>query len=92
MKRLSEEEDEGEQRYESLCWLTAAVLCFNLGSFFFGYSMVYFNSIDYEIIADIFDIQMERGRGEGLLSGCIAFGAFFGAFSSIKVLQIFSRK
>ena len=38
------------RRYRSLGPIVRAVLCYNLGSVYFGYTLVYFNAIRYESI------------------------------------------
>lgn len=69
-----------------------AVLCYNLGSVYFGYTLVYFNAIKYSEIHDIFNIDLDIGVGEGLYSGLIEFGAIFGAVASRFILKYCSRK
>ena len=54
--------------------------------------MVYFNAIRYEYIEEIFEITLDRGVGEGVYSGCISFGALFGAFSSTAIIKRLSRR
>lgn len=78
--------------YESFCWLLGATITYNLSSFYFGYSMVYFNATDYPILEKMFSIDLDRGVGEGILSGCIAFGAIFGAAFQRAALSILGRK
>ena len=78
--------------YKSICWLFAMAMTYNLSTFYFGYSMVYFNATDYLTLQRIFSIDMDRGVGEGLFSGCISFGAIFGAALQRVTLQVFGRK
>ena len=57
-----------QKRYRKLSPILCRVLCYNLGSLYFGYSLVYFNAIKYEKIHDIFNIDLDEGVGEGLLN------------------------
>ena len=88
----SEVENQSVPRYKSYCLVLGAVLCFNLSSFYFGYSLTYFNAVPYDFIHQSFAIPFDKGVGEGLYSGCVPFGAIFGSLSSRLVLSYFSRK
>ena len=57
-----------------------------------GYSLAYFNALNYDDLAEMFHINMEKGAGEGIFSGCVAFGAIFGAGLQKKSLEYFGRK
>lgn len=89
-----EHRHEHAKRYKSLWPILRAVLCYNLGSVYFGYSLVYFNAIPYKHIERIFDIDFDEdeGVGEGLFSGLIEFGAVFGAVASRFILKYCTRR
>ena len=80
------------KQYRSLGMLIKMVLCYNLSSFYIGYTLVYFNAIPYGDTHRIFKIHLEYGIGEGLFSGLIEFGAVFGAFSMRYIFKYFTRK
>lgn len=49
---------------------------------YFGYIMMYFNSIDFSHIIKVFDIQMPKDTAQGVYSGLPALGACLGSFIS----------
>ena len=63
-----------------------------LGSFYFGYSVAYFGSFDFNNIVIIFGIQMQKDLANGLIQGCIPIGAGIGALASSLLLKYLSRR
>lgn len=68
------------------------VVFYNLSSFYFGYAVVYLNTMPYSTIHDLFDIPFSLSSGEGLLSGIISIGGIFGAIMEEPIIFFFSRK
>ncbi len=59
---------------------------------YFGYIMMYFNSIDFSHIVQVFQISMSRDTAQGIYSGLPALGACFGSFISKYFIQKYSRR
>lgn len=74
-----EDKNPQEQEYKSLWAILGPTLTYCLSSFYFGYSLVYFNTISYSTLERIYHLDIDRGIGEGTLSGCNSFGAIFGS-------------
>ena len=53
-------------------------LFYNIGSFYYGYTLVYLNTMPFSELYNIFGISMDQDTSEGLLVGCIPLGAAFG--------------
>jgi hypothetical protein len=87
-----DEERAEDERYESFCAILGAVLCYCLSPLSMGYFVVYFNSIEYPVIEKLYSIEMDSGEGEGLLSGCVTFGAVFGSILATVISRYLSRK
>jgi|688.fasta_scaffold186872_1 hypothetical protein len=78
--------------YRSFRYVLGAVLTYSVGSFYFGYCLSYFNSIEFKHIYEIFHINMPIKQAEGLFSGCVSFGALFGAYFSSYIINKYSRR
>ena len=56
------------------------VLTYCLSYLYYGYTVVYFNTVDYPVLVEVYGLHViDRGVGEGLLSSCTALGAIFGS-------------
>ena len=60
--------------------------------FYFGYSLVYFSTIDIETLMKIFNVDMAVHNADGLLKGCIPVGGGIGALGSYIFIKKFSRR
>lgn len=63
-----------------------------MSSFYFGYSLAYFGSFDFDVIAEIFSITDALNTNNGLLQGCIPVGGGIGALGSSIVIKKLSRR
>ena len=79
-------------RYRSFFSVALNTLCYALGFLYIGYTLSYFNSIEYKFIKHIFHINLDDGVAEGFLSSCISIGALLGAFGSNQIFLRVSRK
>jgi len=68
------------------------VSTFALGTFYFGYSIAYFSSIDFDAIIKIYGVDWDRTTAQGLLTGCIPIGGGIGALASDILIKRFSRR
>jgi MFS family permease len=68
------------------------VSTFALGSFYFGYAIAYFSSIDFDAIIKIYGISWSKTTAQGLLTGCIPIGGGIGALASNILIKKFSRR
>lgn len=59
---------------------------------YFGYIMMYFNSIDFGHVVQVFQITMPRDTAQGIYSGLPALGACLGSFVSKYFIEKYSRK
>ena len=84
--------DKPKQRYKSFTHIASVISSFALGAFYFGYSMGYFSSIDFDTIMKIYGIEWERTTAQGVLTGCLPIGGGIGALSSNILTQKFSRR
>jgi hypothetical protein len=87
-----QQSDPLSQRYKSLIQLVTVVSSFALGTFYFGYAIAYFSSIDFDAVATIYDITWDKTTAQGLLTGCIPIGGGIGALSSDILIRRFSRR
>ena len=81
-------------RYISFGKIAAMVINIALCSFFFGYSIVYFSTLDVATMLSIFGKPDNLGQdlAEGLLNACIPFGALIGALGSSIFIKNLSRR
>ena len=68
------------------------VTTFGLGAFYFGYTIAYFSSIDFDTLIEIYSIQWEKSTAQGLLTGCVPIGGGIGALSSNLLMRVVSRR
>ena len=68
------------------------VATYALGAFYFGYTIAYFSSIEFDTIKDIYDVTWADSLAKGLLTGCVPIGGGIGALSSNIVMKKFSRR
>jgi hypothetical protein len=85
-------ESMAEPKYRSMRYLLGGVLTYSISSFYFGYTLGYFNAIEFKKIYEIFRIRMGESTAEGIFSGCIPLGAIFGAYFSGHIINSLSRK
>lgn len=79
-------------RYISLWRIVSIVANISLGSFYFGYTIIYLSVIDFDTIIIIFDIQISRNAALGMLTFCVPVGGLIGSFFSSYFIQHFSRR
>ena len=63
-----------------------------IGFVYFGYIMMYFNSISFSHIMNVFQITMSKDTAQGIYSGLPALGACFGSFMTKYFIEKYSRK
>lgn len=63
-----------------------------LSSFYFGFTMQYLGTFDFEIIRKLYKINFDEETAFGLYNGCVPIGAGIGALSSFILLKNLSRK
>lgn len=80
------------QRYKSFKQLLSIVATFALGTFYFGYTIAYFSSIDFDTLVSIYSITWSKTLAQGLLTGCVPIGAGIGALASDILMKQFSRR
>ena len=80
------------QRYKSFLQLLTVVSTFALGTFYFGYAIAYFSSIDFHAIVTIYGITWDETTAQGLLTGCVPIGGGIGALGSDILIKRFSRR
>lgn len=68
------------------------VLNICLSPFYFGYSIQYLGTFDFENIKTIFNITIDTETAKGLANGCVPIGGGIGALTSFIILKKFSRK
>ncbi len=67
-------------------------ITYTMGEIYFGYAIIYLSVIDFSTIVQIYSISMDPFIAEGLLVGCIPFGAIFGSFIAKTCISHFSRR
>lgn len=65
-------------------------LCFS--SFYFGYTLAYLGTFDFNVIIKLYNIDYDQNTVEGLLQGITSIGAGVGALGASIVLKMLSRK
>jgi hypothetical protein len=78
--------------YQNLPYILANILTILLGSFYFGFTLTYFNSIPIYLIISIFHIHLTPTTAQGLFSGLIPIGAAIGAILSSLFNTKLSRR
>ncbi len=68
------------------------VATFALGTFYFGYTIAYFSSIDFDTLIKVYDISWGRTTAQGILTGCVPIGGGIGALASDILMKRFSRR
>lgn len=69
------------------------VICnISLSSFYFGYTIIYLSVIDFQVVMNIFAIDLSRNFSEGLLTSCVPIGGLLGAYVSYYFIKSLSRK
>lgn len=63
-----------------------------LSSIYFGYVQVYLGAIKIETIVKVYNVDFDQSLAQGLLNGCIPFGAIFGSLSIQLLLSKLSRR
>lgn len=63
-----------------------------LASIYFGYIQVYLGAIKIETIVSVYHIEFDQSLAQGILNGCIPFGAIFGSLSIQFLLSKISRR
>lgn len=81
-----------QQRYKSFSQLLFVVSTFALGTFYFGYAIAYFSSIEFDTLADVYNIDWSKSTAKGLLTGCLPIGGGIGALASDILIKRFSRR
>lgn len=81
-----------QQRYKSFSQLLVVVATFALGTFYFGYAIAYFSSIDFDTLVKVYNIDWDKPTAKGLLTGCVPIGGGIGALASDILIKRFSRR
>lgn len=81
-----------ETKYKDYDYIFKVVLNISLASAYSGYTLAYFNTINFDHTIQIFDIHHDRAVMQGLLSFCVAIGAAAGGYLATFVIRNFSRK
>ena len=68
------------------------VINLSLSNFYFGYCLVYISTVDFDTVIKTFEVTMPTETARGVLTGCIPFGALFGALIGKKLIHVFSRR
>jgi MFS family permease len=68
------------------------VINLSLSNFYFGYCLVYISTVEFEGVIKTFGVNMPLETARGILTGCIPFGALFGALLGKKLIHVFSRR
>jgi MFS family permease len=68
------------------------VINLSLSNFYFGYCLVYISTVDFDTVIKTFGVTMTTEVARGVLTGCIPFGALFGALLGKKLIHVFSRR
>lgn len=64
-----------------------------LSAFYYGYSITFFNSINFNTIVEIFSLQeYPRALTQGLLTGSTCFTGAIGTMLSVQLISKFSRR
>jgi MFS family permease len=53
---------------------------------------VYISTVDFNTVMMTFEVTMPTETARGILTGCIPFGALFGALLGKKLIHVFSRR
>lgn len=78
--------------YKSYAQLLKMVINVGLSSFYFGFSLAYFNAINFDDIVQIYQLQgFDRSMTQGWITGCISAAACLGALISTYLINNFSR-
>ena len=81
-----------QQRYKSFVQLLIVVSTFALGTFYFGYTIAYFSSIEFDTLIKVYGISFDKTTAQGILTGCVPIGGGIGALSSDILIKRFSRR
>jgi hypothetical protein len=81
-----------QQRYKSFIQLVVVISTFALGTFYFGYVIAYFSSIDFDTLIKVYGITWDKPTAKGLLTGCVPIGGGIGALASDILIKRFSRR
>lgn len=94
MSDIKENSSDGplQQRYKSFMQILIVVSTFALGTFYFGYTIAYFSSIDFSTLVKVYDITWDKTTAQGLLTGCVPIGGGIGALGSKFLMKKFSRR
>lgn len=68
------------------------VINLSLSNFYFGYCLVYISTVDFHTVIKVWGVDMPIETARGILTGCIPFGALFGALLGKKLIHVFSRR
>ncbi len=68
------------------------VINLSLSNFYFGYCLVYISTVEFAVVIETFKVTMPTEMARGILTGCIPFGALFGALLGKKLIHVFSRR
>jgi hypothetical protein len=68
------------------------IINMSLSSFYFGYTIIYLNVIQFDTVMKIFNINMQKSQAEGFLTFCVPLGGLFGSFLSSYFISNISRK
>lgn len=84
---------ESEEKYKSLSLLIKLALNCGLSAFYYGYCLTYFNSINYQHIVSIFNLEdYPRALTQGCLTGSTFFTGAIGTILSTQLINRFSRR
>ncbi len=64
----------------------------SLGSFYFGYCLIYFSQIDTDTVLDIMNYDLDTSIAKGLLNGAIPIGGLLGSLLSSFLIKKLSRR
>lgn len=80
-------------KYRSFAKLVLMVLNLCMSPFYFGYTIQYLGTFDFETIKSVYNINFSSDDlAKGLYNGCVPVGAGVGALTSFLLLKNFSRK
>jgi len=64
----------------------------SLSIVYLGYNFVFLSAIEFRVIAEIYQIDIDVTVAEGLYQGIISFGGLFGGLLPVYLVSRFSRK
>lgn len=79
-------------KYKSFARILLMILNICMSPFYFGYTITYMGTFNFQMVANIYNITIFDSAAEGIYNGCVPIGGGIGALTSFLLLKYLSRK